>query len=160
MTERQERTASEALLTRIGQIVILHHAGDREEARRRLLDLWTELGADGDPLHRCTLAHYLADTHDDPTDELAWDLRALTEAESADGAGPAGSPRSVPALKALYPSLHLNLAADYVKLDRAEAARAHLRRARGAAGALGDDSYGDGVRAEIRRLERHLGDAP
>ncbi|MFJ3868432.1 hypothetical protein ACIQUP_19840 [Streptomyces nigra] len=160
MTERQERTASEAVLTRIGQVVILHHAGDREEARRRLLDLWTELGADGDPLHRCTLAHYLADTHDDPTDELAWDLRALTEAESAGGAGPADGPRSVPALKALYPSLHLNLAADYVKLDRAEAARAHLRRARGAAGALGDDSYGDGVRAEIRRLERHLGDAP
>ncbi|MFJ5062755.1 hypothetical protein ACIP96_25525 [Streptomyces nigra] len=160
MTERQERTASEAVLTRIGQVVILHHAGDREEARRRLLDLWTELGADGDPLHRCTLAHYLADTHDDPTDELAWDLRALTEAESAGGAGPTDGPRSVPALKALYPSLHLNLAADYVKLDRAEAARAHLRRARGAAGALGDDSYGAGVRAEIRRLERHLGDAP
>ncbi|MBQ1001141.1 tetratricopeptide repeat protein [Streptomyces sp. RK62] len=160
MTERQERTASEAVLTRIGQVVILHHAGDREEARRRLLDLWTELGADGDPLHRCTLAHYLADTHDDPTDELAWDLRALTEAESAGGTGPTDGPRSVPALKALYPSLHLNLAADYVKLDRAEAARAHLRRARGAAGALGDDSYGDGVRAEIRRLERHLGDAP
>jgi hypothetical protein len=160
VTERQERTASDAVLTRIGQVVLLHHAGDREEARRRLLDLWTELGADGDPLQRCTLAHYLADTHDDPADELAWDLRALTEAESAGGAGTAGTSRSAPALKALYPSLHLNLAADYVKLDRAEAARAHLRRARGAAGALGDDSYGDGVRAEIRRLERRLGEAP
>ncbi|KAB2971591.1 hypothetical protein F8R89_05720 [Streptomyces sp. SS1-1] len=160
MTERQERTASDAVLTRIGQVVLLHHAGDREEARRRLLDLWTELGADGDPLHRCTLAHYLADTHDDPVDELAWDLRALTEAESAGDAGSPGSCGSAPALKALYPSLHLNLAADYVKLDRAEAARAHLRRARGAAGALGDDSYGDGVRAEIRRLERRLGGTP
>ncbi|MGW3068526.1 hypothetical protein ACWDA8_34880, partial [Streptomyces sp. NPDC001130] len=32
------------------------------------------------PLHRCTLAHYLADTHDDPEDELAWDLRALSRA--------------------------------------------------------------------------------
>ena len=160
MTERQERTASDAVLTRIGQVVLLHHAGDREEARRRLLDLWTELGADGDPLHRCTLAHYLADTHDDPVDELAWDLRALTEAESAGDAGTTGTSRSTPALKALYPSLHLNLAADYVKLDRAEAARTHLRRARGAAGALGDDSYGDGVRAQIRRLEQRLGDAP
>ncbi|MEU6544964.1 hypothetical protein [Streptomyces sp. NPDC046859] len=160
MTERVERTASDAVLTRIGQVVLLHHAGDREEARRRLLDLWTELGADGDPLHRCTLAHYLADTHDDPVDELAWDLRALTEAESAGRAGSTATARSVPALKALYPSLHLNLAADYVKLDRAEAARAHLRRARGAAGVLGDDGYGDGVRAEIRRLERCLGETP
>ncbi|QOV39777.1 hypothetical protein IM697_16105 [Streptomyces ferrugineus] len=149
MAERQEQTAPDAVLTRIGQVVMLHHAGDREEARRRLLDLWTELGEGGDPLHRCTLAHYLADTQDDPTDELAWDLRALTEAEGA---------RSAVAVRALYPSLHLNLAADYVKLDREEAARVHLRRARGAAGVLGDDSYGDGVRAEIRRLEGWLGE--
>ncbi|MFE7271098.1 hypothetical protein [Streptomyces sp. NPDC057623] len=149
MAERQERTAPEAVPTRIGQVVMLHHAGDREEARRRLLDLWTELGEDGDPVHRCTLAHYLADTQDDPSDELAWDLRALTEAEGAGGAL---------AVRALYPSLHLNLAADYVKLDRAEAARVHLRRARRAAGTLGDDSYGDGVRAEIRRLEVRLGE--
>ncbi|WP_128430589.1 tetratricopeptide repeat protein [Streptomyces cyaneus] len=151
MAEQQEQAAPDAVLTRIGQVVILHHAGDREEARRRLLDLWTELGEDGDPLHRCTLAHYLADTQDDPSDELAWDLRALTEAEGAGGAL---------AVRALYPSLHLNLAADYVKLDRAEAARVHLRRARGAAGELRDDSYGDGVRAELRRLEAWLGEGP
>ncbi|MDF3147826.1 MULTISPECIES: hypothetical protein [unclassified Streptomyces] len=151
MAEQQEQAAPDAVLTRIGQVVILHHAGDREEARRRLLDLWTELGEDGDPLHRCTLAHYLADTQDDPSDELAWDLRALTEAEGAGGAL---------AVRALYPSLHLNLAADYVKLDRAEAARVHVRRARGAAGALRDDSYGDGVRAELRRLEAWLGEGP
>ncbi|MGN9761475.1 hypothetical protein [Streptomyces sp. SD31] len=151
MAEQQEQAAPDTVLTRIGQVVILHHAGDREEARRRLLDLWTELGEDGDPLHRCTLAHYLADTQDDPSDELAWDLRALTEAEGAGGAL---------AVRALYPSLHLNLAADYVKLDRAEAARVHLRRARGAVGALRDDSYGDGVRAELRRLEVWLGEGP
>ena len=68
MAERQEQAAPDALLTRIGQIVMLHHGGDREEARDRLLGLWAELGEDGDPLHRCTLAHYLADTQDDPTD--------------------------------------------------------------------------------------------
>ncbi|MFF5188518.1 hypothetical protein ACFY30_32960 [Streptomyces sp. NPDC000345] len=150
MAERQGQTAPDGLLTRIGQVVMLHHGGDREEARRRLLDLWTELGADGDPLHRCTLAHYLADTQDDPFDELAWDLRALTAAEEHGGSR---------AVRALYPSLHLNLAADYVKLGRAEAARTHVRRARGAAGALRDDSYGDGVRAAISRMELRLGGA-
>ncbi|MGW0946336.1 hypothetical protein ACWD4O_27875 [Streptomyces sp. NPDC002623] len=149
MAERQGRTASETLLTRIGQVVMLHHGGDREEARHRLLDLWTEVGEDGDPLHRCTLAHYLADTHDDPSDELAWDLRALTAAQEHEG--------SVE-VRALYPSLHLNLAADYVKLDHAEAARTHVRRARRAAAALGDDSYGDGVRAAISRMELRLGE--
>ncbi|MDX3801616.1 hypothetical protein [Streptomyces sp. AK04-3B] len=149
MAERQGQTAPDAVLTRIGQVVMLHHGGDREEARSRLLDLWTELGEGGDPLHRCTLAHYLADTHDDPLDELAWDLRALTAAE--EHAGSAGA-------RALYPSLHLNLAADYVKLGRAEAARTHVRRARRAAVALADDSYGDGVRAAISRMELRLGE--
>ncbi|AVV43843.1 hypothetical protein PYK79_28405 [Streptomyces sp. ID05-04B] len=150
MAERQGQTVPDALLTRIGQVVMLHHGGDREEARSRLLVLWSELGEGGDPLHRCTLAHYLADTHDDPSDELAWDLRALTAAEEHAGSAEA---------RALYPSLHLNLAADYVKLGRAEAARTHVRRARRAAVALADDSYGDGVRAAISRMELRLGEA-
>ncbi|WP_369387911.1 hypothetical protein AB5J72_10095 [Streptomyces sp. CG1] len=158
MAEQQGQAAPDAMLTRIGQVVMLHHGGDREEARRRFLDLWTEIGEAGKPLHRCTLAHYLADTHDDPEDELAWDLRALSAAEElADGPGDSdGDPRSI---RGFFPSLHLNLAADYVKLGRSEAARSHLRRARRAAGALADDGYGDGVRAAIGRLELRLGEA-
>ncbi|NEC81165.1 hypothetical protein G3I38_18510, partial [Streptomyces sp. SID7958] len=104
MAERQGgRAAPDAVLTRIGQVVMLHHAGDREEARHRLLGLWTEIGEHGDPLHRCTLAHYLADTQDDPEDELAWDLRALTAAEEARGDRPDGfgDAREV---RALYPA--------------------------------------------------------
>ena len=37
-------------------------------------------------------------------------------------------------------------------------ARTHVRRARGAAGVLGDDSYGDGVRAALSRMELRLGE--
>ncbi|OIK06534.1 tetratricopeptide repeat protein [Streptomyces monashensis] len=156
MAERQEQVAPDAVLTRIGQVVMLHHGGDREEARSRFLALWAEIGESGDPLHRCTLAHYLADTQDDPGDELAWDLRALSAAEElADGDGTDGKPAGV---RGFLPSLHLNLAADYVKLGRAEAARTHVRRARRAAGALSDDRYGDGVRAAITRLELRLGE--
>ncbi|MBE8470888.1 hypothetical protein [Streptomyces justiciae] len=157
MAERQEQAAPDAVMTRIGQVVMLHHAGDREEARHRFLDLWAEIGEDGDPLHRCTLAHYMADAQDDPSDELAWDLRALTAAEELTDDRLAEH-ESTLAVRALYPSLHLNLAADYVKLDRSDAARTHLRRARGAADALADDSYGDGVRAAISRLELRLGE--
>ncbi|MFE9452991.1 hypothetical protein [Streptomyces sp. NPDC006739] len=155
MAERQEQAAPDAVLTRIGQMVMLYHGGDREEARRRLLDLWAELGEDGDPLHRCTLAHYLADTQDDPSDELAWDLRALSAAEELTAGQSEGDPAR---LRAFFPSLHLNLAADYVKLGRSEAARVHLHRARRTAGSLVDDGYGDGVRAEIIRLELRLGE--
>ncbi|MFI9831249.1 hypothetical protein ACIHIX_26630 [Streptomyces sp. NPDC051913] len=157
MAERQEQAAPDAVMTRIGQVVMLHHAGDREEARHRFLDLWAEIGEDGDPLHRCTLAHYMADAQDDPSDELAWDLRALTAAEELTDDRLAEH-ESTLAVRALYPSLHLNLAADYVKLDRSDAARTHLHRARGAADALAHDSYGDGVRAAISRLELRLGE--
>lgn len=157
MAEQQEQAAPDAMMTRIGQAVMLHHAGDREEARGRFLDLWGEIGDGGDALHRCTLAHYMADTQDDPADELAWDLRALAAAEEL-GDGRVAEPHQSLAVRAFYPSLHLNLAADYVKLGRSEAARTHLRRARGAAGALADDRYGDGVRAAIGRLELRLRD--
>ncbi|MFF7893396.1 hypothetical protein ACFZDI_16145 [Streptomyces sp. NPDC007907] len=153
MAERQEQAAPDAVLTRIGQVVMLHHAGDREEARARLLGLWAEIGEHGDALHRCTLAHYLADTQDDPADELAWDLRALTAAEEA-----RQEDLAVTAVAALYPSLHLNLAHDYVRLGRYDAARVHLWRARDTAFALVDDGYGTGVWAAIARLESRLGE--
>ncbi|RSS16572.1 hypothetical protein [Streptomyces sp. WAC08401] len=161
MAKGQEQAAPDAVLTRIGQVAMLHHAGDREEARSRFLGLWAEIGEHGDPLHRCTLAHYLADTQDDPGDELAWDLRALSAAEelageaSGDREGGGGEPA---AARALYPSLHLNLAADYDRLGHREAARLHLRRARRAAAFLAADRYGDRVRAQIDRLARRLAD--
>ncbi|MGW7093872.1 hypothetical protein [Streptomyces sp. NPDC054874] len=176
MVEQQE-ASDDAVMTRIGQAIMLLHGGDREEARNRFGTLWSELGADGDALHRCTLAHYMADTQDDPGDELAWDLRALTAAEGLrtaegpgdepdGGDGPDGGEgrggaratehRDTPAVRAFYPSLHLNLAADYLKLERPDSARIHLQRARAAAESLADDGYGGGVRAAIDRLELRM----
>ncbi|MFJ7060796.1 hypothetical protein ACK8N7_32175 [Streptomyces griseobrunneus] len=154
MVEQQE-ASEDAVMTRIGQAVMLLHGGDREEARNRFGLLWSELGADGDALHRCTLAHYMADTQDDPGDELAWDLRALTAAEGLSDERPAEHQDSL-AVRAFYPSLHLNLAADYLKLQRPDAARIHLRQARDTADVLDDDGYGGGVRAAIERLELRM----
>ncbi|MFG3498967.1 hypothetical protein [Streptomyces sp. NPDC047928] len=142
-------------MTRIGQAMMLLHGGDREEARNRFGELWGQIGEDGDPLHRCTLAHYMADAQDDPADELAWDLRALGAAESLTEERLARHDSAV-ALRALYPSLHLNLAADYVRLSRPDEARVHLDRARVSSAALDDDGYGNGVRAAIERLDRSL----
>lgn len=155
MVERQERVAPDAVLTRIGQAVMLHHGGDREEARDRLLRLWAEIGEDGTPLHRCTLAHYMADTQDDPDTELAWDLRALSAADELGDGRPAHD-RDELAVRAFYPSLHLNLAVDYARLGRPDAARSHLRLARGALASLADDVHGDGVRTALARLEARL----
>ncbi|WP_406307573.1 hypothetical protein [Streptomyces sp. NBC_00885] len=134
---------------------MLLHGGDREEARNRFGAIWSEIGEAGDALHRCTLAHYMADTQDDPGDELAWDLRALAAADGLSEERPARR-ETAHEVRAFYPSLHLNLAADYVKLQHPEAARVHLDRARAATDALGDDGYGNGVRAAIERLEVRL----
>ncbi|MEU6879985.1 hypothetical protein [Streptomyces sp. NPDC046712] len=154
MTEQQQ-VSDDGVMTRIGQAMMLLHGGDREEARNRFGELWGQIGPDGDPLHRCTLAHYMADAQDDPDAELAWDLRALLAAEGLREERPAAHDSAI-ALRALYPSLHLNLAADYMKLQRPDAARVHLDRARAASDALDDDGYGNGVRAAIERLEVRL----
>jgi hypothetical protein len=154
VTEQQE-ASTDAVMTRIGQAIMLLHGGDREEARNRFGAIWAEIGERGDALHRCTLAHYMADTQDDPGDELAWDLRALTAADGLSDGRVAEHGDSL-AVRVFYPSLHLNLAADYVKLQRPDAARLHLDRARKASEVLADDGYGGGVRAAIGRLERRL----
>ncbi|MFI6287914.1 hypothetical protein ACIBCM_24740 [Streptomyces sp. NPDC051018] len=154
MTEQRE-TSDDAVMTRIGQAVMLLHVGDREEARNRFGALWSEIGETGDVLHRCTLAHYMADTQDDPGDELAWDLRALAAADTLEEVWPV-RPETAAGVRALYPTLHLSLAAGYLKLRRPEDARFHLDRARGATGALGHDGYSTGVRAAIERLEWRL----
>ncbi|MEU9122545.1 hypothetical protein AB0C96_22230 [Streptomyces sp. NPDC048506] len=174
MDKLREATPEDAVLTRIGQAIMLHRAGDREEARNRLSDLWQEIGPQGDAFHRCTLAHYMADTQDDPRDELDWDLRALEAAEGfvterpggpggpgtasgepsvADGPGPR---HPLVALRAFFPSLHLNIAADYAALDRPADARRQLRRARASINALADGQYRQSLRDAIDRLQLRL----
>ncbi|MET9364210.1 hypothetical protein ABZX93_25320 [Streptomyces sp. NPDC006632] len=156
-----QEAPGDIVMTRIGQAMMLLHGGDREEARNRFAALWSEIGERGDALHRCTLAHYMADAQDDAEDELAWDLRALA---AADGLRTADGPRHdrLPAhraplaVRAFYPALHLNLAADYAKLHRPAEARRHLDRAHAALDVLNDDAYGNDTREALRRLERQL----
>jgi hypothetical protein len=57
-------------------------SGDVDEARRQLLVLWRDIGVNGDPLHRCSLAYYLADLYEHPAQALTWDVRALDAAHS------------------------------------------------------------------------------
>ncbi|MBB1257361.1 hypothetical protein [Streptomyces alkaliterrae] len=165
------RPAPDRLATRIGQAVILHRAGDREEARSRLAALWAELqggpAAQGDPavpggpavggaLARCTVAHYLAGTQEDPYTRLQWHLRALSAArghrEPADGR----SEEPSPAMRALYPLLCLGLADGYAELGERAAARRELARARAALAALPDEGRRADLQAAADRLARRL----
>ncbi len=142
-------------MRRIGEGIGLSQRGERDAARALFLRIWDELGDEGDALHRCALAHHLADVQDDPREELAWDLRALTAADSvteerARQAGVAGSVRG------FYPSLHLNLGDVYRRLGDRKRAREHLERGRAAAGVLDDDGYGKMIKGGLERLAERL----
>ena len=128
--------------------VELARKGRTADGRDRLLELWGELGPLGDALHRCALAHHLADLYADPGEALAWDLRAPDAADAlTDERVQAEHAHLVVA--GLYPSLHLNLADDYRRLGSFEAARRHLTAAEEHAPHLHDDPYGRMIRAAI-----------
>ncbi|WP_244967058.1 hypothetical protein [Streptomyces cacaoi] len=162
MTRSQQEPAhgaDDATMMRIGQAIMLHRGGDREEARNRLTALWAEAEDSGHLFHRCTIAHYLADTQDDPAEELRWDLRALSAAEALTGER-ARWPEHRRAVRSLYPALHLSLASDHARLGDEAAARRELGRARGSLAALADDPHGERLREEIERLARRLTEGP
>jgi hypothetical protein len=138
-------------MERISAAVATYAAGDRDDASLQLAGIWTEI-QDGDPLHRCFLAHYLADLQDDVRDELRWDLRALEAADEVTRRGEDSLD-----VRALYPSLHLNLGDDYRRLGAAAQAREHLALALSALPALPDDGYGQMIRNGIATLGQRLG---
>jgi hypothetical protein len=150
-----EQTEVDAIMARIGHAIALGQQGQRSAARTAFAEIWAEICHDGDPLHRCTLAHHMADVQDDPRDELAWDLRSLAAAESvtderATAAGATGP------VAAFYPSLHLNLGEDYRKLGDVAEARRHLDLGREAAAFLGDDPYASMIKAGLDGLAERL----
>ena len=136
------------VLARISEALDLYNAGRRGEARDAFSETWASL-VDGDAFHQCILAHYMADTQDDPADELAWDRRALEAANRISRERPDAAALSV---LSLYPSLHLNLADVLHRTGDTVGARHHLRQAEQASDALVDDNYGRMIRHGIERL--------
>jgi hypothetical protein len=143
-------------LIRIGEAVQLSHRGEREAARLLFGEIWDEIGGEqGDPLHRCTLAHAMADVQDDVHQELVWDQRALAAADLLTDARMAQAGVTLP-VAGLYPSLYLNLSECYRKLGDLRRAREHLRQAQATIGALGDDEYGQMIKGGLERIAERL----
>ena len=143
-------------LIRIGEVVQLGHQGEREAARHRFAQIWEEIGGErGDPLHRCTLAHAMADVQDDVRDELLWDQRALAAADLITDARATQAGMTLP-VAGLYPSLHLNVSECYRKLGDLARAREHLQQAQATIGVLGDDEYGRLIRDGLQEVAEGL----
>nr|WP_063047655.1 hypothetical protein [Nocardia pseudovaccinii] len=132
----------------ITQAVELGRTGSPENAREALLGIWAALGPQGDPLHRCTLAHYLADLYDDAAQALCWDVRALDAADSLTDERLHRHDANLD-VRGFYPSLHLNLADNYRRLGSFDAAQCEIDAARRCVDALGDDGYGAMIRTAI-----------
>lgn len=146
----------DATMTRIGEGIELSQRGEREAARRLYAAVWSDIGGEsGDPLHRCAVAHSMADVQDDVNNELVWDLRALAAADVLTDDRAARAAITSPVV-AFYPSLHLNLAECYRKLGELDRAREHLRRGRAVVSTLPDDRYGRMIKGALDRLADRL----
>ncbi|MBD0710259.1 MULTISPECIES: hypothetical protein [unclassified Streptomyces] len=147
--------APDPIMEAIGRAVVEGRTGDAATARRKLQDLWTVIGANGDPLHRCSLAHYLADLYEDPAEALTWNLRAL---EAVDALTDQRVDRHHAGLRVagFRPSLHLNLADDHRRLGSFTAAAEHIEAARTHAPNLPGDAYGAMIRTAIEEVSEAI----
>ncbi|GAB2919046.1 hypothetical protein GCM10027280_02600 [Micromonospora polyrhachis] len=146
---------ADEVIAEMSAAVELGRAGQTGPAREQLTALWERIGADGDPFHRCVVAHYLADLQDDPADELAWNLRALEAVDTLTDERVRQHHDSL-AVRGFLPSLHLNLVEDYRRLGQLDQAREHLTRAQESLSALGEDDYGDMIRDGVRQAAEAL----
>jgi hypothetical protein len=132
----------------IGQAITEGRTGNTLSARQKLLNLWSAIGVTGDPLHRCSLAHYLADLYEDPAQALAWDVRALDAADAVTEQRVQEHHASLH-IAGFYPSLHLNLADNYRRLGSFDAATEHINAAKEHAPNLRQDAYGAFLRSAL-----------
>lgn len=150
-------TGDTGRMPRILEAVALQQRGDNAEARSVLIALWHET-EENHALERCILAHYLADLETSLEGSLQWNRLALSAAETLRALDVEEVFPGV-ALRAFFPSLHLNLAEDYRLLgDRISAGR-HLAEARAALTGLEDEGLVGMIRGGVERMERTLSEA-
>lgn len=140
----------EAMAAEVMHAVELLQGGDRAAARAKLLELWDRLGDGCAPRLRSTLAHFLADTEEEPELELEWDLLALEAATRVDGSGQA------PELQDFLPSLHLNVGDAYRRVGNPGMARHHAELGLRHSDVLPDEGYGATVKEALRRLSARV----
>lgn len=143
------------VMTQVGQGIELSQSGYRPVARSLFADLWEKVGTEGDPFHRCAIAHLMADVQDELSEELKWDLLALQTAEQLTDSRAQEGDFTGP-VQGLYPSLHLNLADDYLRLEEFEAAQRHVIAGRNALSFLPDEGYESMIREGLDRVDNAI----
>ncbi|MFC7533272.1 hypothetical protein [Actinoplanes sp. GCM10030250] len=146
---------SDDTMIAIGQAVERGRAGDQAGARLALAELWETVGDHGDALHRCSIAHYLADLQESVADELLWDQRALGAVTDLSDERAQQFNTSLQ-VRAFLPSLRLNLADAHRRAGDFAEARHHLAAAVEDLDALPQDDYGAMIRAGVDKARAAL----
>ena len=144
---------ADVVMKRVSEGIELSQSGDRKASRRVFEELWEEIG--GEPLHRCAVAHSMADVQDDVRDELLWDRRALEAADLVSDERAAAAGVTLP-VAGFYPPLHPNLGECSRKLGDFPRARHHLAVGQASARALPDDGDGRMITGGLQRLAERL----
>jgi hypothetical protein len=144
------------VMARIVAAVERGRSGERTAARLALEALWTEMGEnDGDPFHRCVLAHFMADLQDDVRAALHWDQLALAAVASVTDERAQQYDSSLQ-VRGLMPSLYLSLADDHRRRGRMDRAHEFLDQARAVSDVLGEDPYGSLIKSAMEKIANAL----
>lgn len=148
MTATPADPTTDPTMDAITDAVTLGREGAVTRARDELLAIWHTVGVLGDPFHRCTLTHYLADLYADPAEALVWDVRALDAADALTDQRAQEHDASL-RVAGFYPSLHLNIADNLRRLGAFDLAAGHIGKAEVRSGALPEGPYGDMIRTAV-----------
>lgn len=148
--------APDPTMEAITAAVLTGREGRTDTARTELLTIWSRIGTDGDALHRCTLAHYLADLYDHPAEALIWDVRALDAAQALTDER-AQRHHAELRMTGFLPSLYLNMADNLRRLRAFDSAADQLTQADRHRSALPTDAYGDMIRTALDEVRLAIG---
>jgi hypothetical protein len=146
---------ADPVMSEIQDAISLMQGGNRIDARTALEAIWQKIERERAPLHECVLSHFMADLQETLESELSWDLRAF-EAATRCEPGVADIFAQGISLHQFMPSLHLNLADDYFRLDQPAIAQSHVESASKPPIEAPSFPYFDMIRGGVRRLEAKL----
>jgi hypothetical protein len=145
----------DSIMADITDTIALLQAGDRSGARDRFAEIWSRMQPIPHPFQECVLSHYMADLQDEIDMELMWDTRALNAALRATDEDAKNHHPSL-SIKDLFPSLHLNLADDYLRTGDFDSAKQHLQDGLSLLSVLTDSPYATTIRGGFERIAARL----
>jgi hypothetical protein len=152
-----DKGMQDSIMADITDAMALLQTGDRSGARHRFAEIWSRMQPIPDPLQECVLSHYMADLQDEIDMELMWDSRALNAALRATDDDAKNHHPSL-SIKDFFPSLHLNLADDYLRTGDFDSAKRHLQDGLSVLSVLTDSPYVTTIHSGFERIAARLND--